>query len=158
MNVLTVNSTEKAIQLPYAMLANLPRQKRAALRVYFRALIDLFQNDTFDPENSEELIEIGEAINELFSDETPRLVKGLISSQDPEIRKAEEWFKGLGQAIRRLRRQKRWTQKELAQRSGLSQTAISRFENGTLAPGSRGIERIAKALGVHPGEIDPSLG
>jgi len=50
-----------------------------------------------------------------------------------------------------LRRERGWTQHELARRSGVDQPTISRIENGiTRGVGLGTIERLAQALGVSP--------
>jgi transcriptional regulator with XRE-family HTH domain len=54
----------------------------------------------------------------------------------------------LGQALRILRADKGLTAVELAQRVGVTQTAISRYEIGTRRPSPETLERIADALGA----------
>ena len=59
-----------------------------------------------------------------------------------------------GARVRWLRRQKGWTQPELAQRSGISHVTISRYERGEHIPQRIDIfEKIAEALGVSPGVL-----
>lgn len=54
----------------------------------------------------------------------------------------------LGQALRILRADKGLTAAELAERVGVTQTAISRYELGTRRPSPETLERIADALGA----------
>jgi transcriptional regulator with XRE-family HTH domain len=54
----------------------------------------------------------------------------------------------LGQALRTLRADKGLTAVELAERVGVTQTAISRYEVGTRRPSPETLERIADALGA----------
>ncbi len=58
-----------------------------------------------------------------------------------------------GEVIRMLRELKRWTQEELARRSGISPTNLSALENGKLEIGKRRAEQLAKAFNVHPAII-----
>jgi transcriptional regulator with XRE-family HTH domain len=53
--------------------------------------------------------------------------------------------------LRPVRLELGWTQQELARRSGVDQSTISRIENGqTRGVGLGIIERLADALGLHP--------
>ena len=52
----------------------------------------------------------------------------------------------LGETIRRLRREKRWSLGTLAERTGLSYSHLSRVENDSASPQADGIARIAEAL------------
>ena len=54
----------------------------------------------------------------------------------------------LGQRIAGARRDRGWTQAELAARVGLTQTAVSRIETGARAVGSLELAELAEALGV----------
>jgi ribosome-binding protein aMBF1 (putative translation factor) len=56
--------------------------------------------------------------------------------------------------IRKLRQTRGLTQQELAHKSGLPQSHVARLETAKHAPTYRTIEKIAKALGVKPSDID----
>jgi transcriptional regulator with XRE-family HTH domain len=51
-----------------------------------------------------------------------------------------------GEYIRRLRRAKRWTLDDVAQRAGLSGTHLSRIENDSAVPSPETVVRLAEAL------------
>ncbi|HWM93493.1 MAG TPA: helix-turn-helix transcriptional regulator [Thermoanaerobaculia bacterium] len=53
---------------------------------------------------------------------------------------------GLGERISRLRRRRRWTQRELAKRAGARAAQISRYERGGHEPRLDVLSRIARAL------------
>ena len=59
----------------------------------------------------------------------------------------------VGEVIGMLRELKGWTQKELAKRSGISETNLSLLENDRVDIGKRRAEQLAKAFGVHPAII-----
>jgi len=53
--------------------------------------------------------------------------------------------------LRPVRLERGWTQQELARRSGVDQSIISRIENGlTRGVGLGIVERLADALNLHP--------
>ncbi|MBI4560105.1 MAG: helix-turn-helix transcriptional regulator [Candidatus Hydrogenedentes bacterium] len=58
-----------------------------------------------------------------------------------------------GEVIRMLRELKGWTQTELARRSRISATNLSRLENDRIEIGKRRVEQLAKAFAVHPAII-----
>jgi transcriptional regulator with XRE-family HTH domain len=57
-------------------------------------------------------------------------------------------MQGVGNRIRELRRQAQVTQKEVAARSGLTVSYLSRLENERITPSVRTLRRIAEALEV----------
>lgn len=58
--------------------------------------------------------------------------------------------------VRELRKQRGWDQEELAHRAGVSQSSVSRIENGQQNATLGAIERVARALGVTVPELfDP---
>ncbi len=60
----------------------------------------------------------------------------------------------LAQNVKRLRAQRRWTQQELAKRSGVSRITISRIENeDEQSPRVETLEKLAEALGVSLAEL-----
>ena len=58
-----------------------------------------------------------------------------------------------GENIKRIRKEKNITQKQLAERSGLSVTSIQYYECGKFKPKVEQVERLAEALEVSPVEI-----
>jgi transcriptional regulator with XRE-family HTH domain len=58
-----------------------------------------------------------------------------------------------GEIIRLLRQRRGWTQRELAERAGVTQTTIVRLEGGRSEAMISTIRKIAEALGVPPSEI-----
>jgi len=58
-----------------------------------------------------------------------------------------------GQRVRKLRTEKRMSQLQLSQESGLDLTTINEIENGNREPMLRTISRIAKAFNITISEI-----
>jgi len=56
--------------------------------------------------------------------------------------------KGLGEAVRQLREEAAMSQKELAERVGMSPSWVSRIESGQYDPSWGNMRRIAQGLGV----------
>lgn len=54
----------------------------------------------------------------------------------------------LGTRLRKFRKLKDWTQKELGQRAGVDWKNISSYESGRLVPSDRTLARFAEALGI----------
>lgn len=54
----------------------------------------------------------------------------------------------LGRAVRDLREQRGWSQTQLAQAAGMTQSAVARLEAGGTVPTLAVLERIAQALDV----------
>jgi XRE family transcriptional regulator, regulator of sulfur utilization len=62
--------------------------------------------------------------------------------------------KRLGAVVRRLRREREWTQEQLARRSGVQQAHLSQIESGVRAnPTAVVVKKLARALGVPVGEL-----
>jgi transcriptional regulator with XRE-family HTH domain len=59
-------------------------------------------------------------------------------------------------SIKEERQRRRWSQVDLAYHSRVSTSEISKIENGRLKPSVGQIERIARALGVRPDELQES--
>jgi transcriptional regulator with XRE-family HTH domain len=55
--------------------------------------------------------------------------------------------------MKRLRREKGWSQEELGERSGLHRTYISQVERVVKSPTIPVVEKIATALGVGVGDL-----
>jgi putative transcriptional regulator len=65
----------------------------------------------------------------------------------------------VGQNVKRIREQQRYTQTEIARRCGVTPAAISGLEHGDFTPSTTLVIKIARALGVEPGELlkEPAL-
>ena len=59
----------------------------------------------------------------------------------------------IGRRIRTLRTERGWTQAMLADHASLTREHLSELESGKKEAGVRTLERIAKALGVAPGDL-----
>jgi transcriptional regulator with XRE-family HTH domain len=59
----------------------------------------------------------------------------------------------LAENMKRLRRERGWSQEELADRVGRHRTFISQIERATKSPTLDTLERIADAFGVKIGEL-----
>ncbi len=57
----------------------------------------------------------------------------------------------IGQKIRKYREIRGWTQEYLAQKIGLSASAIRKYENGNRMPKDSQLIKIAEGLGIHVG-------
>lgn len=74
--------------------------------------------------------------------------------QTPE--KLQRRIDYVGRMVKQQREARGLTQGELADKSGLRQPQISRLEAGVHSPSLRTLEKIANALGVAVGDLDPS--
>ncbi|WOF22435.1 XRE family transcriptional regulator [Microbacterium betulae] len=63
----------------------------------------------------------------------------------------------VGGEIRRLRTRAGLTTRELAARAEMSQPFLSQIERGSSAPSMASVYRLARALGVRPGDLLPSV-
>ena len=59
----------------------------------------------------------------------------------------------VGQNIKRIREEQRYTQTEIARRCGVTPAAISGLEHGDFTPSTALLVKIARALEVEPGEL-----
>ena len=57
-------------------------------------------------------------------------------------------FKIIGEKIKKLRKERKWTQEKLSEVSGVDRTAISYLENGKTIPHESTLRRLAQALKV----------
>ena len=62
-----------------------------------------------------------------------------------------------GDFIKKYRKEKKMTQQELAQKSGLSMMSIRRYEKNERIPSLEHLKKIALSLGISVFELDPSL-
>lgn len=106
--------------------------------------------------NDEDRYEIVETIREiLFPEVIGGIQMGSAGSVKPtqKLQKRKEHISGV---IKAKRKEKGLTQVQLAKKSGLPQSHISRLERAAHSPSFKTLEKVAKALGVSVGDIDPA--
>lgn len=59
----------------------------------------------------------------------------------------------VGQKIRKLRKERDWTQAQLGERAGIDIHNVTRYENGRIRPRAKVLQRFADALGVAVEEL-----
>ena len=106
--------------------------------------------------DDDELASIVVAMREIL-EQTPIAVRAMdqTATEGPGER-LSKWLTFVSGRIKSLRKSKGFTQEELAQRTGLPQSHISKLENGKHSPSAMTLEKIARALGVPTAELDPS--
>lgn len=70
--------------------------------------------------------------------------------------KLQRWVDHAARKVEELRKAAGLTQVELAEKSGLPQSHISRIESAKLSPSRATLEKIAKALNLAISDMDPS--
>lgn len=57
-------------------------------------------------------------------------------------------MKNIGEVLKRLRKQQRWTQEQLAEQLNVSRSQISKWENGSLLPDIQSLEKLCHLFHV----------
>jgi DNA-binding XRE family transcriptional regulator len=96
------------------------------------------------------------AIGELL-EQQPVAVGPFPLADEPMPPGLKRWADHVGGKIRELRNKVGMTQADLARAAGLTQSHVSRLENAEHSATHLTLTKIAKALGVEAGEIDPGM-
>jgi transcriptional regulator with XRE-family HTH domain len=59
----------------------------------------------------------------------------------------------LGQAVRKLRTERGWTQEDLAEAAGLTATYVGQVERGDKVPSLTVVLKVARGLGIAPSDL-----
>jgi DNA-binding XRE family transcriptional regulator len=94
------------------------------------------------------------AIEELL-EQQPTRAEPFPLADEPMPPGLKRWAVHVGRKIRQLRKAAGMKQADLAAAAGLTQSHISRLENAEHSATHLTLTKIAKALGVEVGEIDP---
>ena len=123
----------------------------------FRDIVSLMQAWTNPETPDEDRCGIFETVREILF---PELIGGIRRVETVPVEQMAKSVKRraehIGKTIQDMRSEKGWTQMELAEKSGLQQSHISRLEAGVHSPSWKTLEKIANALGVEVGHLDPS--
>jgi DNA-binding XRE family transcriptional regulator len=142
---LAPRATGLAVEVLATCLKVLPEKDREDV---FELLREIPQAQT-----EEELDSLRTALQEIFA-QAPLRVRELEAVRP--VPGLQTWMNLVGGRIRALRERAGLTQAELAQKSGLPQSHISRLENRQHSPSRVTLEKLAAALGVPLGDLDPS--
>jgi DNA-binding XRE family transcriptional regulator len=110
-----------------------------------------------DAKDAEDVEAIRVAMSEILDQKPSGLRvadRGLVAAKRPE--KLQRWVDFVADRVQRLRKEANLTQTELAAKSGLPQSHISRIESAKLSPSQATLAKIAEALGKPLGVFDPS--
>lgn len=84
---------------------------------------------------------------EIIDGSNEDIVQLPLADSGTESAEVEKWRAWVGGRVRAARTEANLTQEELAARSGLPQSHISRIENGRLSPSRTTLEKVAGAVG-----------
>lgn len=132
--------------IPCDLLNLLPAEERNDLRELLNELV------SEDPERTESA---ALAINEMLNRE-PVQVRRMELSDADDLEEMSGWLDWISTKVREARKAAGMTQHQLGEAAGIPQSHVSRIERGKLSPTHMTIEKIARALGIEPQELDPS--
>jgi len=139
------------------MVAFLIERFRQMPKESLRDIVSLVETMTNPDTPVEGQYEIFEAIREILFPEVVRDVRmGRAGSVEQTPEGLQRRMDHVGSRIKKKREEKNLTQIELAKLSGLPQSHICRLEAGVHSPSMKTLEKIARALGVAVGDLDPS--
>jgi DNA-binding XRE family transcriptional regulator len=148
-SLVVLEAKERSFALAVAVIQDRIRTLRPVDRSDLMEVIPYLFCD--DPE---EVRAAQKAVDVILLDE--RKVHLIADSALPSPQKAmSEWLSYISEKIRSARASAGLTQEELANKSGLPQSHISRLENGVHSPSNKTLEKIAEALGISLGNLDP---
>ncbi len=124
----------------------LPAEDRAALK---RLTILLFE-----PDSGEDVAEILATMREIAGAKPVKLVPMELDPNGSD--ELDNWKSHTAKTLKRLRKAANLTQGELAKKSGLPQSHISRLESAKHCANHLTLTRLASGLGVKLSELDPS--
>lgn len=141
----------KEIKRWFSAYSMLPPKKQARVK----KLVELF----WEADSQEEREDITNAVSEIIIPvwRGVKLSKPVDVEEgvpDEERKAVDGYFRKIGETVREFREKAGMNQIQLAEKSGLTQSHISRLEAGKHAPTQKTIIKIAKALGVAPGKLD----
>ena len=138
---------EMAIAATINRICELPLEDRNDFYELTRLLADV--------ETQEDVESIRKAMLEILDQRDGR-IEPLAPDSDQSGAENQNWREFSGQRVKEAREAAGLTQAELADRSGIPQSHISRIENAVHSPSRKTLERIAEALGIELKILDPS--
>jgi len=118
------------------------------------SLMEMITNRETAPEERDEIYETIREI--LFPQLIGKVCMGSFGQAEQIPGKVERRTNWIGNKVKTRREEKGFTQTELAKKSGLRQPQISRLEADVHSPSFKTLEKIAVALDITVGDLDPS--
>ncbi len=106
----------------------------------------------FAADNEEERQSAIRAMEEIMEQRPLALARFEASDHAP----LADWLSFISGRIREERTKRGLTQAELADKAGLTQSHVSRLENGEHSPSHMTRKKLADALGINESQLDPS--
>ncbi len=137
-----------------------PEQVRAAVPQLFKKL------------SKEQVADFCELARDFGSTRDPEILETMVELLCPEslgpiiynagvtmeeARLLDEYQQKIGAQIKKHRLDRKWTQGDLEEHSGLKQSHISRLELGVHSPSDLTIRKLAEAFEIEPDQLDPGL-
>jgi ribosome-binding protein aMBF1 (putative translation factor) len=121
------------------------------------------QNDLYElvkglreAKEPEDVEAIRVAMGEILDQEPCGLQVSSLLQQTGRPEKLQRWVDFIAEKVQKVRKETGLTQIELAAKSGLPQSHISRIESAKLSPSQATLTKIAHALGKQLSDLDPS--
>lgn len=152
--MITFPQTNQNLQKILTHILQFPEQKMGRI-------VDLACRYRFSSDTAEQQ-EILAVLTELLTQDVSLAIATTALDLDDTVniedrRKVVAYRKRVGSTVKQLREERHLTQNQLADMSGLPQSHISRIEHGRHAMTSETVRRIAAALKVEMGEVDPAF-
>ena len=103
----------------------------------------------------EETAEVVRAMEEILAQVPVRTQVMPLDDSKPMPAGLKKWARYVGDEIQKHRKAARLTQAELAEKTGLTQSHISRLENGEHTATHLTLEKIARSLNIEIRQLDP---
>lgn len=141
--------TAMAVGIVFERAASLPKADRDDLFELFQCLSTA--------EGPEEVRDIKRTMLEILTQSPPAAEPMTPADDEPMTRGLKKWTEHVGKTIRELREQAGMTQTQLAEEAGLTQSHVSRLEKAEHSATHLTLQKIARALGVDVGKLDPCV-
>lgn len=137
-----------ALSILMGRIDSLPKADRAEA---FELLAGLAKTE--DPEEKAGIIDV---LEEILVQEPIHVASRPVELDKPMAPELKDWSKFVGKKIRDLREEAGLTQVQLAEKAGIPQSHVSRLENTEHSPTHKTLVKLAMALNVPIGTLDPS--
>lgn len=105
----------------------------------------------------EDMEEMVATMREIIEQRPGTVVEMDVPEEPSRPNNLAKWLEFVSKKVRDARVEANLTQEQLAGKSGLPQSHISRIETGKLSPSRRTLERLAQALGKPVTDFDPCV-